>query len=186
VFNPLGPGAPATTLAGRVVAELGRATGPAAEIHLGPLGDHRDFVDVRDVAEAAVAAALAPAVECPVLNIGSGRATPIRSVVDELVTIAGFTGRIREGERGATRSRQVPWQQADVGAAARCLGWRPRRAMSTSLRDLWRNHQAAAIWDAGSNRRVHPGDGAGEVSWTTSSTMTRSPGSITASPAGSC
>ena len=169
VFNPLGPGAPETTLPGRVAAELRRARGPRAEIRLGPLGDHRDFIDVRDVAEAAVAAALAPFVAAPVLNIGSGRATPIRSVVDQLVTIAGFSGRVLEGTLGSARSARVPWQQADISAAARDLGWRPRTALATSLHDLWRSHSEGRICDPGSDRRRSDGDGAGEVSWSTSS-----------------
>jgi nucleoside-diphosphate-sugar epimerase len=139
VFNPVGPGVPPTSLPGRVVAELLRVRGAHDQIQLGPLTDHRDFVDPRDVAEAVLAAALAPALRSPVLNVGSGRATPIRCLVDELLAIAGFTGDVRQDVARAARSADVPWQQADISAIDACLGWRPRLDLTTSLRDLWRD-----------------------------------------------
>ncbi|MFH0252150.1 NAD-dependent epimerase/dehydratase family protein, partial [Streptomyces chitinivorans] len=49
VFNPVGPGAPAASLPGRLAAELRRA-GPDGVVRVGDLSAHRDFVDARDVA----------------------------------------------------------------------------------------------------------------------------------------
>jgi nucleoside-diphosphate-sugar epimerase len=137
VFNPVGPGAPATSLPGRVVRELGRTVGPHQAIELGPLTGHRDFVDARDVAEAVAAAALAPSLPCPVLNVGSGTATPIKALVDQLVRLARFSGFVRQGAPGSARSPDVPWQQADIRAIEAALGWTPRIDLATSLQDMW-------------------------------------------------
>ena len=77
VTNVLGVGAPAVSLAGRVAAQLARAAraGTRAELSLSPLHAERDFVDVRDVAEAVLRAARAPVVG-QLINVGSGQPVP--------------------------------------------------------------------------------------------------------------
>jgi nucleoside-diphosphate-sugar epimerase len=137
VFNPVGPGAPPSSLPGRVAAQIRRAAGTADPLRLGPLGAYRDFVDARDVAAAVVAAATVPVRPRPVLNVGSGLAVPVRALVDTLTGIAGFDGEVEEGLPGSGRSAEVAWQQADLTAVGEDLGWRPERDLRTSLRDLW-------------------------------------------------
>ncbi|MFC5722953.1 NAD-dependent epimerase/dehydratase family protein [Streptomyces gamaensis] len=137
VFNPVGPGAPAGSLPGRLAAELLRA-GPEGRIEVGDLSAHRDFVDVRDVAEAvARAVAAAPDSLPDLLNIGSGTARPVRDVAGALIAAAGFRGVLDEGGAGSPRSAAVPWTQADITLAARSLGWSPRVPLADSLADLW-------------------------------------------------
>ena len=65
VFNPVGPGAPDGILPGRLVSEFRRALADGSEVQLGPLDAVRDFVDARDVADAVIAAALAPGPAAP-------------------------------------------------------------------------------------------------------------------------
>lgn len=137
VFNPVGPGAPAAGLPGRLAAELRRAGDTGDAVRVGDLSAHRDFVDVRDVAEAAVRAATAERGLPPVLNIGSGRATQVRELADGLVRTAGFRGRLEESGAGSARSTAVSWQCADITAACDALGWRPERTLEDSLCDLW-------------------------------------------------
>lgn len=143
VFNPVGPGAPAGSLPGRLAAELRRA-GPGGRISTGGLGAYRDFVDARDVAEAAVRAVTAPGPLPAVLNIGSGTARPVRDVAEGLLAAAGFTVRIDEDGDGSPRSAAVPWQQADIAAATRALGWSPRHSFADSLAALWSATQERA------------------------------------------
>jgi len=81
VFNPVGRGAPPSSLPGRLVAQFADAGG-RDEITLGPLGAVRDFVDARDVAGAVLAAITAPAVATPVLNVAAGQGVPVRTLVD--------------------------------------------------------------------------------------------------------
>jgi nucleoside-diphosphate-sugar epimerase len=138
VGNPVGAGAPPTGLPGRMAALLREAGGdPEAVLRLGDLSAHRDFVDVRDVARAAVLAATAPGPLPPVLNIGGGRAVPVRDLVRTLADLAGFRGRIEETSTGSARSAPVSWQCSDVSAAEEALGWRPARTLTDALGALW-------------------------------------------------
>ena len=139
VFNPIGPHAPVGSFPGRVVAELRRAIAERDDIRLGPLGSVRDFVDVRDIAEAVLASVNAPSLDRPILNLASGIGTRIRSIVDELVDIAGFGGTVFESAAGSSRSAAVAWQQADITAISTSLGWKPRVELLDSLVALWRS-----------------------------------------------
>ncbi|MFF5960704.1 NAD-dependent epimerase/dehydratase family protein [Streptomyces luteogriseus] len=141
VGNPVGPGAPPTGLPGRIAALLREAgRDPEAVLRLGDLSAHRDFVDVRDVARAVVLAATAPGPLPPVLNLGGGRAVPVRDLVRNLAGLAGFRGRIEEGAAspaGSARSAQVSWQCSDISAAEEALGWRPAHSLDDALAALW-------------------------------------------------
>ncbi|MEE1783944.1 NAD(P)-dependent oxidoreductase [Streptomyces sp. SP17BM10] len=139
VFNPVGPGAPAGSLPGRLAAELRRVAPEGADgvVRVGDLSAHRDFVDARDIARAVGLAVAADRPLPRVLNLASGRAKPVRAIADGLVAAAGFTGRIDESGAGSERSAAVSWQQADVSAAARELGWHPETELTDTLRDLW-------------------------------------------------
>ncbi|GAA2595099.1 NAD-dependent epimerase/dehydratase family protein [Actinomadura fulvescens] len=139
VFNPVGPGAPATTLAGRLAAELRRTAGTDGTVRLGSLDAYRDLVDVRDVAAAVLAAVRAPAPPPAVLNVGSGRATQLRELVGSLIRAAGSSARVTETAPGANpgRSSGVAWQRADIGAIRWALGWTPAIGLDASMRDLW-------------------------------------------------
>jgi nucleoside-diphosphate-sugar epimerase len=140
VFNPIGPGSPSSSLLGRITAQLslhGHAGGRLQSrtvIRVGDLGAVRDFVDVRDVADAVLAAAGAEA--RGVLNVGSGHATLTRDLVRELVGLVPGAELLEEGG-GSERSGGVPWQQADIRAIGAALGWRPAHRVSDTLTDLW-------------------------------------------------
>ncbi|MEU6524051.1 NAD-dependent epimerase/dehydratase family protein [Streptomyces sp. NPDC046924] len=155
VGNPVGPGAPPTGLPGRVAALL-RETGASkpgggtgAVLRLGDLSAYRDFVDARDVARAAVLAALAAGPLPPVLNIGGGEAVRVRDLVHLLARRAGFGGRIEEAAEtaeaaedtgaagGSARSAAVSWQCSDITAAGEALDWRPSYTLEESLAALW-------------------------------------------------
>jgi len=137
VFNPVGPGAPAASLPGRVAAELRRALAHGTDVRLGALDAVRDFVDARDVADAVLAAVTAGSLPHPVLNVGSGRGVPVRAMVAALVAASGCPAAVREDAPGQPRSPDIPWQQADISRAGGDLGWQPRRDLATSLADLW-------------------------------------------------
>ncbi|GAA1936716.1 NAD-dependent epimerase/dehydratase family protein [Kitasatospora viridis] len=147
VFNPVGPGAPAQSLPGRLAGEL-RRVGPQGRIRVGDLSAYRDFVDVRDLAEAVALAVTAPRPLPRVLNLGSGSARPVRELVRALTGAAGFRGElVEEAAAGSERSAVVPWQRADVGAAAEHLGWRPVTPLERSLADLWESTAAEGARD---------------------------------------
>lgn len=144
VFNPVGPGAPAAGLPGRLAGEL-RLAGESGTVRVGDLSAYRDFVDVRDVARATVLAATVPGPLPPVLNIGSGRATAVREIAHGLVRSAGFRGTIEETGGGSARSAAVSWQCADVAAARAALGWQPQRSLADSLSGLWQSLSSVPV-----------------------------------------
>jgi len=137
VFNPVGAGAPDGSLPGRVAAQLRRALASGDDVRLGPLDAVRDFVDARDVAAAVLAAAAAPALPHAVVNVGSGTGVPARTLVKELIAVAGYDGPVHEDSAGSARSGAMDWQQADISRARAELGWRPRRDLASSVADLW-------------------------------------------------
>ncbi|MGI5405654.1 NAD-dependent epimerase/dehydratase family protein [Streptomyces chartreusis] len=138
VGNPVGAGAPPTGLPGRVARLLADAGHDRdAELRLGDLSAHRDFVDARDVARAARLAVTAAGPLPPVLNIGGGDARPVRDLVRLLAESAGFRGRIVEaGSGGSARSAQVSWQCSDITAARDVLGWTPTHTLDASVAAL--------------------------------------------------
>ncbi|QFZ24215.1 NAD(P)-dependent oxidoreductase [Saccharothrix syringae] len=137
VFNPVGPGTPTGTVLGRAAAAIRTAAATGGTVRLGPLDAHRDFVDVRDVAGAIAAAALAPGPVGPVLNVGTGTAVPVREAVGLLVEASGFGGRVVEADPAPARSGAVRWIAADPTRIRRALGWGPRHDLAASVRDLW-------------------------------------------------
>jgi nucleoside-diphosphate-sugar epimerase len=135
VFNPIGPGTPASLLPGRLVAALQRAATTGVRARLGRLDGHRDFVDVRDVAAAVATAARVTGPLPGVLNLGSGRATALRDLAELAAQAAGVLPPLEE-DRGSARSATLSWQQADIGAATAALGWRPTYPLAASLGDM--------------------------------------------------
>ncbi|WP_425148122.1 NAD-dependent epimerase/dehydratase family protein [Deinococcus sp.] len=137
VFNPLGAGQSEQTLPGRAAALLRLAQREnRVQIAFGPLGSVRDYLDVRDVARAAVFAVtlhVAP----PLLNVGSGEATRSREMIAALAQIAGYRGVLAETAPGSPRSEAVPWQRASI-RRIRALGWEPRYSLHDALSELWR------------------------------------------------
>lgn len=147
ISNVVGPGSPAGSLLGRVAGQLRDAAGRGepAELRLAPLRAKRDFVDVRDITDAVVAAARRP-VSGRVLNLGRGEAVGVRWMVDVLIAASGIEARVVEeseehgaGGAGGAQARNagVEWQQVDCTAAREALGWAPRRRLEDSLRALW-------------------------------------------------
>ncbi|NOL41839.1 NAD-dependent epimerase/dehydratase [Kribbella sandramycini] len=132
IFDVIGPGAPATTVTGRVIEDLR----DRQQIEVGSLDVWRDFIDVRDVAEAVVAVALTDAKLPAVLNVGTGRATLARDVAGQLFELSGQPARIVDDPThdGALGD---PWQQADITLIAHHLGWSPKIALDQSLADAW-------------------------------------------------
>jgi NDP-hexose 4-ketoreductase len=144
VFSPIGPGVPPESLIGRAAASMRTALRNGEDtIVLGPLGAYRDFVDVRDVATAITAAALADQVKEPVLNVGGGRPVRCREAVHLLARIAGFSGRVVETDPPSVRSGSVDWSAADLSRIERSLGWTPGYDLRASVEASWHHGEPA-------------------------------------------
>lgn len=140
--NVVGPGSPRSSLLGRVAGQLADAArrGTPALLRLAPLRAERDFVDVRDVTDAVVAAASRP-VTGRVLNVGRGEAVHVRRMVDGLIEASGVRALIVEEGGDEVRGAGLERQEVDCTAARAALGWAARRDLDESLRALW--HQAS-------------------------------------------
>jgi GDP-4-dehydro-6-deoxy-D-mannose reductase len=133
VFNLIGPGMPANQALGRFARVLAAAP-RGAEIGLdtGELSARRDFVDVRDAAEAVFEIALRGR-GGRVYHIGTGCSRSIGEGLDILTSLSGLrvTLRAAGGRRGPADSR------ADIGRIVREIGWQPTTSWERSLGDLW-------------------------------------------------
>ncbi|WP_328538803.1 NAD-dependent epimerase/dehydratase family protein [Streptomyces sp. NBC_00344] len=141
VSNVSGPGTHPASLLGMVARHL--ATSAPEPLRLAPLLAHRDFVDVRDVADAALAAACSDA-SGRVVNIGGGQAVSVSSLVVRLTELAEAAAEIVEAPSAGGRPPEAEWQRMDIGLADTLLGWRPRRSLDDSLRDLLAQARACA------------------------------------------
>lgn len=137
--NVAGPGSPPASLLGRVAQQLSLAfdSGRPAEIRLRPLRAERDFIDARDAAGAVLTAARS-GVGARVLNIGSGKAVAVRSLVDLLIKVSGVPAHVVEEpvpDAGGVRPERLA---VDIRLARELLGWSPRRRPEDAVSDMWR------------------------------------------------
>jgi nucleoside-diphosphate-sugar epimerase len=140
VFNAIGAGNPTSTLVGQAVRALREAVQAGSpSVAFGPLDGGRDFIDVRDVARAVLAASRpsSPPGRPTIVNVGRGIPVSSRWVVHRLAKIAHFEGEIIEQGQGSPRSGTVSWQWADIALARTALRWAPRYLLSDALDQAW-------------------------------------------------
>ncbi len=135
LFNLVGPGQEERHFFGRVGAELGaiRAGEKAPELELGQLDPTRDFLDVRDAAEALwlLARHGEPGLA---YNVASGRETSIGEALRLMLEVSQLEGRV--DVRSVTRrSLDVARHWGDISRLRR-LGFEPRVPLRDSARDV--------------------------------------------------
>ncbi len=118
-------------------AETGRG---AAAVRHGSLDARRDFIDVRDMAQAYALAAELRDPGTMVFNVGTGRAVGIDEILRTLLSLARVPIRA-ELDPERVRSGIAPTLALDPTRFCARTGWIPRIDLATSLRDLldyWR------------------------------------------------
>jgi len=140
VANACGPGTPPESLLGVVAAHLRRQAGSARApepLRVAPLRAYRDFVDVRDVADAVVQAAVSRTdLSGRVFNVARGTAVGVRDLVERMISLSGLPVAIVEESGPAAVRSDAEWQRVDIGSARTVLGWKPERDLDESLRDV--------------------------------------------------
>jgi nucleoside-diphosphate-sugar epimerase len=91
----------------------------------------RDFTYVANVVEATLLAADARDGSGAILNVATGRSVTVNELAD---AVGAVLGRPVEKEYREARPGDVSHSWADVGAAERVLGWRPRVTLEDGLR----------------------------------------------------
>jgi dTDP-6-deoxy-L-talose 4-dehydrogenase [NAD(P)+] len=145
--NVVGAGQPSHSLLGVMAGKLAaaQAAGESAQLSLAPLTAQRDFVDLQDTVDAIVAA-LDPAPQAPpVLNVGLGRASSARELVDLLIEVSGVPTDVTEVPAPEGSGPETEWQQLDITAVTKALGWEPKRSLKEAVTALW---AAASATDA--------------------------------------
>lgn len=135
LFGSVGPGRSAEYFPGRQVHAVAAILDGRAEpvVPTFSLAGARDYVDVRDVAQAIVAAA-ERGQSGEVYNVATGRAWPLRQIVERLIGIGGVDAEINE-ERKLPLGRHGAVVAGDATRLREDTSWRPRIAMDDSLRD---------------------------------------------------
>jgi UDP-glucose 4-epimerase len=93
----------------------------------------RDYVYVKDLAEAFVLATEMDT-QSRTFNIGSGTGTSLNELIKIMVDVTGMAPEITYGR---ARSLDVPVNVLDVSRARRELGWMPRMELVDGIRGTW-------------------------------------------------
>lgn len=131
LFNVYGPGQSAA-YAGVVAKFVERAVQGLPPLILGDGRQTRDFVHVRDVAKAVIAA-LERGLRNEVLNIASGRPTSILELAELVTEMAGLNF---EPVFDKPRPGDIRHSYADISKARELLGFQPSTSLREGVREL--------------------------------------------------
>jgi GDP-4-dehydro-6-deoxy-D-mannose reductase len=134
VFNPIGPGLPGSQALGRFASTLADGEGPIP-MSVGDLDARRDFIDVRDVADAFLALAHHGRAG-QIYHLGTGQSHSIREGLARLIGLSGREVAIVFDPEFA-QSRGPSDSRADIRKMVEHVGWSPRISWDQSLADLW-------------------------------------------------
>lgn len=143
-FNHTGPGQNVQFVAPAFAAQVARIERGEQEpvIQVGDLSSARDFLDVRDVVDA-YAAALMTFDAIPngsVMNIASGEARVVRTILDDLLAMSNIKIDVVV-DQARLRPSDMPVIAGEAALARKLLDWKPRHAWADTLKSVlafWR------------------------------------------------
>ena len=143
-FNHTGPGQRDQFAAPAFAAQIARIERGEQEpiIRVGTLTSRRDFLDVRDVADAYVRTALRFD-ELPAgiaMNVASGRAISIADILKILLALSKVNIEVREDPERVRRD-DTPSIIGNAARARQLLGWGPQRSIEETLADLLESYR---------------------------------------------
>jgi nucleoside-diphosphate-sugar epimerase len=127
-FQVYGPGQARETLIPSAI----RAALTGADFPMTPGEQRRDFILVDDVVTGLLASATAPGAEGQSLDLGTGRGTPVRQVVETIWDLTDAQGRVLPGAL-PYRPGAPMTLAADAEHTERLIGWRARTPLRAGL-----------------------------------------------------
>lgn len=139
-FNLAGPGTPESLAPGAFAAQASRLERQGGGIvKVGDLRPTRDYLDVRDAAEAFLLLGLRGSPGC--YNVCSGRTVPMSEVLRRIFAAARVPLKaVRDPRR--LRAAEVRGIRGSHARLTRATGWRPRIPLSKSLADTLAWHRS--------------------------------------------
>jgi nucleoside-diphosphate-sugar epimerase len=133
IFNPIGPGMPQSLAFGRFAVGLAEPGQEPAHLRVGDPRSRRDFIDVRDVAQALFSLALSGR-PGTLYHVGTGQSHRVEEGFDRLIQHSGRAVVVSaaEGHDG-----EAPDCRADITRIRAHTGWSPSNQWEQSLADLW-------------------------------------------------
>ena len=137
IFNPIGEGQGPSFVCGKLAAHFAAAKywGAKRPLEMGSLSPMRDFIDVRDVAEALVGL-LQKGLRGEVYNVGSGVGTTISEILEHFREISGLDI--------SAPAESIPDRDASIHSVASIskiqalTGWNHRIAIRDSIDSMYR------------------------------------------------
>jgi GDP-4-dehydro-6-deoxy-D-mannose reductase len=141
-MNQIGPRQHPGLVASAFAKQIAEAEAGLAEpvVRHGALENERDFLDVRDMADAYARASELTTTGVETFNVGTGHAVAVREILTTLTGLARVKVRT-ELDPARTRQGTATTLALDASLFRKRTGWEPRTPLETSLRDLldyWR------------------------------------------------
>lgn len=133
LFNLIGPGLPDGLVPADLARRVVEAERTGGDVEVGRVDAVRDFLDVRDAAEALWELALSN--ETGLFHLGSGVGTRIGDLAAMFISQARRPCRLVPREVPPSPF-DVDWQVACTDKLRKATGWQPRTPLSQSVRDL--------------------------------------------------
>lgn len=133
-FNHIGPKQGLGFIVPDLISRL-RGLAAGEPLPVGNLSTQRDYTDVRDVAQAYLALAFAPALNHSVYNIASGKARSGQEILDEVCIALGLQKPPLRVEESWIRATDPNIIEGDPRRITEELGWRPEIGFAESIRD---------------------------------------------------
>ncbi len=147
-FNHTGPGQRQNFVIPDFAMQIVRIERDLQEpiIKTGNLEAERDFLDVRDVVQAYVAAAHHAAIlpQGTVINVSTGKPWKIGKVLDEMLKQSSVTIAVQQDPL-RMRANEIPVASGNPSLAEKLLGWAPTIGLEKTIADVleyWRNAPA--------------------------------------------
>lgn len=137
-FNHTGPGQTEDFVVPAFAAQIARIKmGEQPPVmHVGELSAIRDFLDVRDVAEAYAQVIAASDLLTPgtIFNVASNQGTSVEVILNELIAISGVDVEVVL-DPARQRPSDIPSIVGSADALRDATGWRPKRSLRQTLID---------------------------------------------------